>query len=137
MEDWNATTFFEDPLDDIVKRTFSQLYKTQLCIKRVVTRDSNNAIVNTDTPVMGQKWVLFDKNIQKIVMGKYKREVREEKKQWNRCKEHKKLLIAAIWGQFDDDTQARMELSANYKKHWDDGNIVDFLKLLCNIANRR
>ena len=84
---------------------------------------------------MGDEWVVFNKNLQKIVMGKYKRNVREKEKQWYRCQEHKKLLIAAIWGQLDDDTQAKMELLVNYQFHWGNGNIVQFLKLLCNIAN--
>ena len=68
-------------------------------------------------------------------MGKYKQNVWEKEKQWHRCQEHKKLLITTIWGQLDDDTQAEMELLANYQTHWDDGNIIEFLKSLCNIAN--
>ena len=43
----------------------------------------------TNVPVVGQKWVVFDENEQKIVQGKYKREVREKEKQWHCCQEQK------------------------------------------------
>ena len=42
----------------------------------------------------------------------------------------KKLLIAVVWGQLDDDTQAQMELATNYAKQRTDGDIVGFLKSL-------
>ena len=105
--------------------------------------DSNGAAVMIDetkevvkqVPVLGQKWVITDETQQKIVLGKYERGVRELEKKWNRCQEHKKLVIDMIWGQLDDDTQAQMELVASYAKARKDGDIVAFLKLLRDICN--
>ena len=118
MQDWNATTFYLVPPTDTEKWIFSRPHHTLLAIGRVVDAAGNA----TDVPVMGEKSVVLDKNIQKIEMGKYKRKVCEQEKQWQRCQEHKKLLIAAIWGQLDDDTQAKMELLADYQTHWDNGS---------------
>ena len=93
------TTFYPTPSDDTLKRTYSSPYNTQLCVERTIVNGKN-----VDTPIMGQKWVVFDKNEQKIVMGKYKREVWEKEKQWHCCQEQKKLLNTVVWGQLDDDT---------------------------------
>ena len=135
MENWDEGTFYPDPSTDTLKDKFSQKYCTQLCVEHTVTVNEQGNNVDVDTPVMGDKWVVFDKNLQKIVMSKYKRNVQEKEKQWNWCQEHKKLLLAAVWSQLDDDTQAQMELSTNYDTHQEDGNIVEFLKLLRNICN--
>ena len=86
-------------------------------------------------PVYGKKWVITDETQQKIVLGTYERAVQELEKKWNRCLEDKKLVIDMIWGQLDDDTQAQMELVASYAKARKDGDIVAFLKLLCDICN--
>lgn len=78
---------------------------------------------------------MFDKNLQKIELSKYNRAVWEKEKQWYRCQEQKKLLMAVVWGQLDDDTQAQMELATDYAKHRKDGNIVGFLGSLRDICN--
>ena len=78
---------------------------------------------------------MFDENLQKIELSKYVRTVREKEKQWHRCQEQKKLLMAVVWGQLDDDTQAQMELATDYATHRKDGNIVAFLRLLRDICN--
>ena len=60
--------------------------------------------VHTQQPVYGEKWVVTDESLQKIVIGKYEQTVRELEKKWYRCQEEKKLVIDMIWGQLDDDT---------------------------------
>ena len=96
---------------------------TELCVSCVERVDGvdgagNDIIVVDNVPVVGQKWVVFDENEQKIVIGKYKRVVREKEKQWHCCQEQKKLLIAVVWGQLDDDTQAQMELLCYSLNKW-------------------
>ena len=54
--------------------------------------------VLSQRPVYGEKWVVTDESLQKIVMGKYERTVRELEKKWHRCQEEKKLVIDMIWG---------------------------------------
>ena len=61
--------------------------------------------------------------------------VRELEKKWYRCQEEKKLVIDMIWGQLDDDTQAQMILVPSCAQARKDGDIVAFLKLLCDICN--
>lgn len=128
MEDWDLATFYQAPPNDVMEATLSVQYETKLCDQRLAD--------GTDQPVMGQTWVIFDENLCDLEMDKYKQKVHKQEKQWNKCQEHKKLLMAIIWGQLDDDTQAKMELLANYQTHWTDGDIVKFLKSLCNIAHR-
>ena len=140
MEDWNAKTFYPKPPDDTVRRTFSTPYRVELCVEDVTTSVTDagtgvTTVTHTPTFVYGDKWVVFDENLQKIELGKYEREVREKEKQWNRCQEQKKLLMAVVWGQLDDDTQAQMELAKDYADHRKKGDIVAFLGLLRDICN--
>ena len=138
VEDWREATFYPNPPNDVTKRRFSRQYRVEVCVESVrseVLVEGVITTVHTPTSRFGNKSVMFDKNLQKIVLGKHKREVREKEKQWNRCQEHKKLLFAAVWGQLDDDNQAQMELSPNYDTHREDGNIVEFLKSLYDICN--
>ena len=74
-EDWDQTTFCPNPPDEATKRKLSMPYRTQLCVERVDTEITHPTsgevtIVTTDVPCIGTKWVVFDKNKQKIVMGK-------------------------------------------------------------------
>ena len=62
LEDWNENTFYSGPPTDAVKNTFSTL----LCMRREVDATGNT----TDVAVMSDKWVVFDKNLQKIKIGK-------------------------------------------------------------------
>ena len=73
MQDWDEATFYEPPPDDTLKRTFSTPYNTLLCMRRLAN--------GTDVPELGDMWVVFDKNLQKIEMGKYKQKVWEQEKQ--------------------------------------------------------
>ena len=130
QKEWDEATFYPTPPDDTKKATFSKKYNTVLCVSRTGT--GTNVV---DTPVMGDKWVVFDETIQKVVMGKYERKIREKEKEWYRCVQHKKLLIDAVWGQLDDATQAQMELAPDYLKHREDGDIADFLNSLRDICN--
>ena len=80
MEDWDEDTFYPDLPDDATKRKFSKPYRVQLCIESVATETTNATtgdvtIVNTPIPCIGTKWAVFDKNLQKIKLGKYKQEV--------------------------------------------------------------
>ena len=131
MQDWDADTFYLDPPDDTKKRTFFHPYRVELCVESVDTvtgqdpTTGDDIITTTLEPRMGNKWVVFDENLQQITLSKQEREVQEKEKQWHWCQEHKKLPIAAVWGQLDDDTQAKMELSANYKTHRENGNIIE------------
>ena len=80
--------------------------------------------VYTQQSIIGEKQVVTDESLQKIVIGKYEQTVWELEKKWYRCQDKKKLVIDVIWGQLDDDTQAQMELAATYAKSRKDGNIV-------------
>ena len=67
MQDWDEATFYPAPPGDAKRRTYSHPYMTELCIQRVETTDpTTNAVTVTNVPVVGQKWVVFDKNLQKI-----------------------------------------------------------------------
>jgi len=134
LKDWDETTFYPAQPTDVEKATFAKKYRTLLCVN-VVEDTTVNPPVNNSTDVYGDKWVVFDEAIQKVVMGKYEQKVREKEKQWHRCVEHKKLLIDAVWGQLDDATQAQMELVPDYLKHRKDGDVVEFLKSLRDICN--
>jgi hypothetical protein len=134
QEDWDETLFYPVQPTDVEKATFAKKYRTLLCVN-FVEDTSVNPPVNTSADVYGDKWVVFDEAVQKVVMGKYERKVREKEKQWHRCVEHKKLLIDAVWGQLDDATQAQMELVPDYLKHRKDGDVVEFLKSLRDICN--
>ena len=128
MKDWVEHTVYPDPPSDAEQRTFSQPYRTVLCQETVTTveqrevqsQDANGNPLEDVTgqpimvledhkvisqqPVYGEKWVVTNETLQKIVIGKYERTVRELEKKWYRCQEEKKLVIDMIWGQLDDDT---------------------------------
>ena len=130
--DWVEATFYPDPPDDTVIATFARQYNTVLCVQHTVAANGDPI----ETPIVGTKWVVTDKPLQKVVMGAYEQKVCEKEMQWNHCVEHKKLLIDAVWGQLDDNTQAEMELFAKYQDNRDNGNIiVEFLKSLRDICN--
>jgi len=165
MRDWDENRFYPSAPTDAERLKFSKPYNTVLCEETIVTPtmvsrqvqdvdpDTGDPLVDTITgdpvmitvdreedvisqaPVYGTKWVVTDEAMQKIVMGKYERKVRELEKKWNKCQEDKKLVIAMIWGQLDDDTQAQMILVASYAQARKDGDIVTFLELLRDICN--
>ena len=164
MRDWDENRFYPSAPTDAERLKFSKPYNTVLCQETIVTPtmvsrqvqdvdpDTGDPLFDTNddpvmitrqveedvisqAPVYGQKWVVTDEAMQKIVMGKYERKVRELEKKWNKCQEDKKLVIAMIWGQLDDDTQAQMILVASYAQARKDGDIVTFLKLLRDICN--
>ena len=114
MKDWVENTFYPNAPSDAERRTFSKPYRTVLCQETVTTieprevqrQDANgnpledlngDAImvfedheVHTQRPVYGEKWVVTNETLQKIVIGKYERTVRELEKKWYRCQEEKK-----------------------------------------------
>ena len=159
MKDWVENNFYPDAPTDAERRTFSRPYNTVLCQESVTTlqqREVQDQDVNgdpledingdpimimedheviTQVPVYGETWVITNETLQKIVIGKYKRTVQELEKKWYRCQEEKKLVIAMIWGQLDDDTQAQIIFAASYAKARKDGDIVAFLQLLRDICN--
>jgi hypothetical protein len=139
MEDWDESTFYPNPPSTRIRLTFSTPYRVQLCMEDVASQvtdaQGNVSTVYTATPRMGTKWVVFDENLQKIKLSKYDQAVWEKEKQWHRCQEQKKLQMAVVWGQLDDDTQSQMELAMDYAKHRKNGDIVGFLGLLCDICN--
>ena len=77
QEDWDETIFYPTPPTDAQKATFATKYRTLLCVN-VVEDTSVNPPVNNSIDVYGNKWVMFDEAIQKVVMGKYERKVREK-----------------------------------------------------------
>ena len=86
MQDWDEISFYPEPPDDTVRLTFSTPYRVKLCVEDVTSSvtDANTGVVtvvHTPTPRYGDKWVVFDENLQKIELGKYEREVREKEKQ--------------------------------------------------------
>ena len=137
MKDWDESKFYPSAPSIGERMTFSRPYNTMLCEESVSTKtkvpkqvqDKDEAgVLLTDSisgdpimitveveedivtqvPVYGTKWVVTDETKQKMVLGKYERKVRELEKKWNKCQEDKKLVLAMIWGQLDDDTQAQM-----------------------------
>ena len=120
MKDWVENNFYPDAPTDAERRTFSRPYNTVLCQESVTTlqqREVQDQDVNgdpledingdpimimedheviTQVPVYGEKWVITNETLQKIVIGKYKRTVQELKKKWYCCQEEKKLVIAMI-----------------------------------------
>ena len=86
MEDWKEDTFYPTPPDDATKKKFSTPYCVKLCVKSVVVvtgQDTNGDDITRIDQVdcMGIKWVVFDKNLQKIELGRYEQNVREKEKQ--------------------------------------------------------
>ena len=73
MKDWDDNTFYPAPPSDAEKRTYSQPYMTELCVERQsnVTGQhpttGEDIVVVTNVPVVGEKWVVFGENEQKIV----------------------------------------------------------------------
>ena len=59
QKEWDETTFYPAQPTDVEKATFATQYNTLLCVRRTVVAGSN-----VDTPVMGNKWVVFDETIQ-------------------------------------------------------------------------
>ena len=165
MKDWDENRFYPSAPTDAERMKFSRPYNTVLCEETITTPtmvsrqvqdvdpDTGDPLVESisgdpvmitrqveenvisQVPIYGQKWVVTDEAMQKIVMGKYERKVRELEKKWNKCQEDKKLVIAMIWGQLDDDTQAQMILVASYAQARKDGDIVTFLQSLRDICN--
>ena len=96
MEDWKESTFYPDPPDVDERKTNSKAYLTEICKesakqtkqRQVTKKDSAGQDVQVtedyeviiEPPVLGTKWVVFDENVQKIVMGKYEQEVRKKEK---------------------------------------------------------
>ena len=140
MQDWDELTFYPKPPDDATRKKFSTPYNVKICTESVKSRDGNDItglpkFKFVDEEHFATKWHMIDENLQKIELGKYDRAVREKEKQWHRSQEQKKLLIAVVWGQLDDDTQAQMELATDYATYQKDGDIIGFLRLLCDICN--
>ena len=164
MKDWDENRFYPAAPTDAERMAFSRPYNTLLCeesvTKRVKVRkqvqdtdpisgtprkkSNGDPIMKTvevienivtQVPIYGTKWVVTDETKQKMVLGKYERKVRELEKKWNKCQEDKKLVMAMIWGQLDDDTQAQMILVASYAQARKDGDIVTFLESLRDICN--
>ena len=95
MKDWNKSTFYPDAPSGAEKRKFSRPYMTELCKETVTTierrevedldddgnprTDLNGDVimievdheVRTEWPVYGEKWVVTNETLQKIVIGKY------------------------------------------------------------------
>ena len=104
IDDWKESTFFPSAPSDAERRTFSQPYITELCVETVTTvaqrmvpdldadgneiTDFNGNVqqveedynVYTQQSILGEKWVVTDESLQKIVIGKYKQIVRELEK---------------------------------------------------------
>ena len=105
LEDWDESTFYPDPPDVDKRKTYSTPYQTEICKeskkqtkKRQVPKKDlmtgadfkdkagNVVMVEEDyeviveTPILGTKWIVTDENLQKIIMGKYEREMREKEK---------------------------------------------------------
>jgi len=163
MKDWDENRFYPAAPTDAERMAFSRPYNTLLCEESVTKRGKVRKQVQdtdqlgtplkksngdpimktvevienivTQVPIYGTKWVVTDETKQKMVLGKYERKVRELEKKWNKCQEDKKLVMAMIWGQLDDDTQAQMILVASYAQARKDGDIVTFLESLRDICN--
>ena len=164
MKDWDESRFYPSAPSIAERMTFSRPYNTVLCEESVTKKmkvrkqvqdidEAGNLLVDgttgdpimttvevvedvvTQVPIYGTKWVVTDETKQKMVLGKYERKVRELEKKWNKCQEDKKLVLAMIWGQLDDDTQAQMILVASYAQARKDGDIVTFLESLRDICN--
>ena len=164
MKDWDESKFYPSAPSIGERMTFSRPYNTVLCEESVTKEmkvrkqvqdidEAGNLLVDgttgdpimktvevvedvvTQVPIYGTKWVVTDETKQKMVLGKHERKVRELEKKWNKCQEDKKLVLAMIWGQLDDDTQAQMILVASYAQARKDGDIVTFLESLRDICN--
>ena len=96
LQDWDESTFYPDPPDVDERKRYSQPIYTEICKeskkvtrqRQVTKKDSAGQDVQVtedykviiEPPVLGTKWVVFDENVQKIVMGKYEQEVRKKEK---------------------------------------------------------
>jgi hypothetical protein len=76
MQDWDELTFYPKPPDDVTRRKFSTPYNVKICTESVSVPDGKDTAGNdkfkfVDQERFGTNWHVFDKNLQKIELGKY------------------------------------------------------------------
>ena len=75
-----------------------------------------------------------DKNLQKELLSEYERNSKNKSQEYSKFLANKKSLITVLFGQYDEATQTKIALGANYTEDRDARRLLAFIERMRTIC---